>query len=320
MTSPNKKPASLSLDMDNLWCYQRSFGLAQWQQYPNFLPLVIPRIVDFLASRQLNITFFAIGQDASQAGNQPLYQSISAHHHEIANHSFHHQMDLHQASEAELEQEISAAQQAIFQASGQTPTGFRGPAFGQSPALLKTLFKLGFSYDASTLPNSVGALARWYHQKSMKTGTAKQDKQLYGSLEQAWQPLKPYYWQYQQQQLLEIPVTSMPLLRLPFHGTYLHYLADRSEKLALGYFKTALLLCRLRRIEPSFLLHCTDFIGYDDGIDLDYLPGMRRSCAQKMAFMHQVMGLFQQYFRPLSMRDYIAEMSAISAPGKEIKG
>ena len=38
--------ASLSLDLDNLWCYQRSFGIADWQGYPSFLEDIAGRPVE----------------------------------------------------------------------------------------------------------------------------------------------------------------------------------------------------------------------------------------------------------------------------------
>ena len=53
--------------------------------------------------------------------------------------------------------------------------------------------------------------------------------------------------------LLEIPVTTMPGVRTPIHMSYVLYLAQRSELVALRYsFATALRLCELRRHRAVF--------------------------------------------------------------------
>ena len=56
-----------------------------------------------------------------------------------------------------------------------------------------------------------------------------------------------------------LPVTTMPLFRVPIHFSYLLYLGGKSPALARLYWRTALRMCRLRRVEPSVLLHPLDF-------------------------------------------------------------
>lgn len=310
-----KKPvASISLDMDNLWCYQRSFGIVEWKNYDSFFSLVVPKILDFLQQHQLRITFFVIGKDADQPENKALLTSIAQQDHEIANHSYHHQVDLHQLSKEQILTELKNAHQAIHKACGKNPTGFRGPAFGVSPAMIEALSALNYRYDASTLPSSLGALARQYHQKRAYEDSKKEveDNALYGKLGGAWQPLTPYYWQCSDQKMLEIPVTTMPIFRFPFHGTYLNYIADYSETIALSYFRVTLKLCKFFKIKPSFLLHCTDFLGADDNIPLSYLPGMKRSTSKKMAFMHKVINIYKKEFQPETMANFVEQLDTIN--------
>ncbi len=78
-----------------------------------------------------------------------------------------------------------------------------------------------------------------------------------------------------------MPVTVMPVLRTPFHFSYLHYAAEKSALLARLYLRTSLQLCRLNRIEPSMLLHPLDFLGGDEEPDLAFFPGMKHSGAVK---------------------------------------
>jgi hypothetical protein len=307
---PGKPGATLSLDLDNLWCYQRSFGVETWQDYSSFLELAVPRILDLLDRLDLRVTFFIIGRDASQTLHQPLLAEIVRRGHEAGNHSYDHELTLHRWPRDRIRDEILRAEAAIEEATGQKPRGFRGPAFGLSSPLLEVLAELGYDYDASSCPNSLGLAARLYHRRhAAKLGTqANVMDSLYGSLKDCGQPLKPFCWTLSKGAMIEIPVTTLPLLRLPFHGTYLNYLAGFSPAVARGYFKTALGLCRLRGVSPSFLLHATDFLGGDDVSGLEYLPGMQRSGAEKIAFMTAVLETYRQTFHVQPIGAFVDEI------------
>ncbi len=316
MASSAAQPyATLSLDLDNLWCYQRSFGVEAWRDYPSFLELALPRILDFLDSLELKVTFFVIGRDATDPANRALLSEIALRGHEVGNHSFDHELELHRKPREAIVAEIQRAAEAIETATGQRPRGFRGPAFGLSSDLLEALESLGYDYDASTCPNSLGLVARlWHRSKASKIGNDENViASLYGSLKDARQSLKPYLWSLDNGALMEMPVTTLPLLRLPFHGTYLNYLADFSPALARGYFAAALRVCRLRGVAPSFLLHASDFLGADDPIPLQYLPGMKRGVDEKNEVMKQLLESYSAAFRVRTIGAYVDELKHVRA-------
>ena len=87
--------ASLSLDLDNEWCFMQTNGDSRWSEFPSYLPAVVPRILEFFASRDQKITFFIVGKDATIEENFEAIRSIADHGHEIGNHSFRHQPWLH---------------------------------------------------------------------------------------------------------------------------------------------------------------------------------------------------------------------------------
>src|SRR5262249_8483709 len=123
----SKPIASLSLDLDNKWSYLKTHGDRGWEQYPSYLDVVVPRFLEMLGSLDLRTTVFIVGQDAAIARNRSLLRSIAAAGHEIGNHSFHHEPWLHLYSPAEIEAEISTAEESIAAATGVVPSGFRGP-------------------------------------------------------------------------------------------------------------------------------------------------------------------------------------------------
>jgi len=98
--------------------------------------------------------------------------------------------------------------------------------------------------------------------------------QLFGSIADSWRSIRPYWWELPTGRLLEIPVTTMPLFRIPFHLSYILYLSTYSSALARVYWRTALALCRVARVSPSVLLHPLDFLGGDDVAELSFFPAM----------------------------------------------
>lgn len=312
-----RKPlASLSLDLDNQWSYMKTRGDAAWSAYPSYLDLVVPRFLDFLAERNLKITVFIVGEDAARASNHAALKAIAAAGHEVGNHSFRHEPWLHLYTPAELGQEIARAEEAIIAATGERPRGFRGPGFSLSRETLSVLHRRGYRYDASTFPTFLGPVARAYYFFAARLSRDQEEerKELFGNLSDGLRPLRPYQWQLDDGQLLELPVTTMPLFRLPFHVSYLIYLARFSPWLARTYFRIALDLCRLSRVEPSLLLHPLDFLGSDDGLaPLAFFPGMDVPAATKIGWLGDVIDDLARRFTVLPMR---AHVDAIEARAK----
>ncbi len=302
----SKMLASLSLDLDNKWSYMKTHGDAGWESFPSYLDLVVPRVLRVLEDRGLKITFFVVGQDAVLEENHAALRMLSDAGHEIGNHSFHHEPWLHLYSEQEICEEFTRAEEAIEQATGCRPRGFRGPGFSFSPAVLSELASRGYRYDASTFPTFLGPIARMYYffTANLSREERAERKQLFGNFREGFRPLRPYLWKNLPGEVLEIPVTTMPLLKIPIHVSYLLYLAQFSRPLALLYCRMAFSLCRVFRVEPSLLLHPLDFMGCDDDNDLAFFPAMRNPAEEKIDFVCQVLDLMQRQFEIIPMAEH----------------
>jgi hypothetical protein len=296
--------ASVSLDVDNLWSYMKTHGEPGWEEYPSYLDDFIPPVLEALDRAGLKITFFLVGLDAASAANRGVLRSITAAGHEVGNHSFHHEPWLHLYTRDQMESEIQRAEDAIGEATGQRPLGFRGPGFSWSRDLLEILQSRGYLYDASTLPTFLGPLARAYYFWTAKLTPEQraQRKTLFGSFKDGFRPVKPYHWELPQgRTLLEIPVTTIPVVKTPFHLSYLLYLSRFSEGLMVAYLRTALAACRATGTEPSFLLHPLDLLGGDHLPQLAFFPGMDLPSSRKIDLFLKVLRILGERFRPVSM-------------------
>ncbi len=298
--------ASLSLDLDNKWSYLKTQGLESWQSLPSYFDLVVPRILGLLARRDLTMTCFVVGQDAVLPKNHEPLSAIVAAGHEIGNHSFLHEPWLHEYTPTQLRDDFDRSEAAIGKLAGYRPIGFRGPGFSLSAGVLSELSRRGYAYDASTFPTFIGPLARAYFfaRSPLSGGQLDSRRKLYGSLRDGLRSLRAYDWKGFDHPLLEIPVTTFPLVRSPIHLTYLVYLSRWSEPLAMAYLQSALRACRWSGVAPSFLLHPTDFLGGDEEPDLSFFPGMDINANRKLAFVERVLDCLQRGYDCVPLRDH----------------
>lgn len=298
--------ASLSCDLDDKWSYMKTHGDPGWETLPSYLDIVVPRILRLLQERGLTATFFIVGQDAALAHNRAILRPISEARHEIGNHSFKHEPWLHLYSPQEIGEEIAMAEDAIEQATGQKPIGFRGPGYSLSEATVGELTRRGYAYDASTFPTFLTPLVRMYYfaTASFSAEEKRRRRALGGTLRDGLRSNRPYYWHVDGKQLCEIPVTTLPLLKMPMHMSYLFGLRGVSPRLALQYFDLGLRLCRLTHVEPSIVLHPTDVLGHDDGQGLTFIPGMGLPRAVKLAFVGEVLDKLSRAFSVVTLREH----------------
>ena len=299
----HKPLASLSLDLDNLWTYLKTHGEPGWESFPSYLHLIVPRFLAVFQQLDLKVTVFVVGQDAALVTNRAVLRSISDAGHEIGNHSYHHEPWLHLYSDQQIQEELIRAEEVISEATGQRPMGFRGPGFSHSEALLRTLAARGYEFDASSLPTFLGPLARTYYFFTSRLSPAERQrrKQLFGKFVEGFKPLRPYQRAWGNQRLWEIPVTVMPVFRLPIHLSYILYLGLYSTALALAYLRLSLWLCRVFRVSPSFLLHPLDFASVDDAPRLQFFPAMAMPISKKMKIVEKALRILRENFEVLPM-------------------
>lgn len=306
--------ASVSVDLDNKWAYLKTQGVGEWQNFPGYLSLVVPRMLREFESAGLNLTFFIVGKDAELPENQAALRSIADAGHEIANHSFMHEPWLHLYSPEELLRDFEKSEAAIIAATGECPIGFRGPGFSASPAVRQMLLARGYKYDASLFPTVLGPVARAYFKLNSKLPPEEKKKRsgLYGSFADSFRSLRPFEIE---PGLAEVPVTTMPVVRFPIHLSYLLFLAQYSEALARLYWSMAVALCRLCGIAPSLLLHPTDFLDGSDVPEMSFFPAMKIPAARKIALVRHTIASLQRHWAVGTMADHArcAQPAPISA-------
>lgn len=308
-----KTTASLSLDLDNKWSYMKTHGDAGWEKFPTYLDVIVPRSLEFLKQRNLNITYFIVGQDAAHEENHEALKQIADAKHEIGNHSFNHEPWLHLYSKSELETEFERTEEAIANFTDQKLVGFRGPGYSLSPTVLEVLAERGYEYDCSTLPTYIAPLARAYYffkSPEMSDDECEKRKKLFGKFSDGFQSLKPYKWQIGEKTVTEIPVTTLPIFKTPIHASYVIYLSTFSKALARNYWKTAVEMCRVTGTQLSLLLHPLDFLSGEDAPELKFFPAMNLPVEQKLKFVGEILEVFTEKFEVVNMLEHARRAAA----------
>lgn len=277
----------------------KSHGDPGWEKFPSYFDIFIPHVLEVLDSWNLKITFFIVGQDAALDKNRDVLKLITRKGHEVGNHSFHHDPWLHLYSKDQIKKEISKAEDYIFQVTSQKPIGFRGPGFTWSSKLIEALSELDYLYDTSTLPTYIGPLARMHYFKTsnLTEEEKKRRDRIYSSFRDGTRSVKPYRLQMPSgATLLEIPVTTMPITKTPFHFSYLLYLSRFSQILMSLYLNIAIAFCKMTKTEPTFLIHPLDLLGGDQVKNLAFFPGMDLSSDRKKQLFDKSIRTISKYF------------------------
>jgi peptidoglycan-N-acetylglucosamine deacetylase len=302
-----KPIASISLDLDDQWSYMKTHGDKEWQNYPSYYSIFVPHVLEVLRELEITITFFIVGRDALDNNNKEYLRLISAEGHDIGNHSFNHEVWIDGYDRDQFVEELEKAEQAIFEATGKRTNGFRAPGFSWSETILEVLYDRHYLYDASTLPTFIGPFARLYYfwRSDFTRAEKSKRKNLFGPFSEGFRRVKPYIFGLNSgKEILEIPVTTIPVIRTPFHMSYLLYLSQISPVLMRGYLYFAIFMCKMFRTHISFLLHPLDIIGGDKIKELVFFPGMSLNTKHKILIFKDVMRILKKNFILIDMNSH----------------
>ena len=128
--------------------------IAQWETLPSRLSDGVNRILDLCDRIGTKATFFVLGWVAETAPE--VVAEIARRGHEIACHSYRHQLAYTQTPEA-FEEDLIRALDLIEAAAGVRPTAYRAPGFSvtlKSTWVFDVLARNGIEIDASVFPSS----------------------------------------------------------------------------------------------------------------------------------------------------------------------
>ena len=279
----------ISIDLDEARCYCDIHGLdaPALRKSRAIHERALPRALRFCEEIGVTATWFAVGRDLEESpGASELLREAARRGGEVANHTYGHRYDLVALPAAELEAEVVRGGEAIREAVGVAPRGFRAPGYNVTAVLIERLTTLGYAYDSSVFP-----CPAYFAAKALaiagKSLSGRRSASLSGDPRMAMAPTGPYRvgkdgpWS-QGQGIAELPIAVVTLARLPFIGT----------SIAMAGPRGAVLLAK-QAAGLAFVnveLHGVDFADADgDGLGelKAHQPDLRIPLAKRLAALER---------------------------------
>jgi peptidoglycan/xylan/chitin deacetylase (PgdA/CDA1 family) len=287
----------VSVDLDELPHYFELHGLVAPPPGAAARTLVydvaLGRIDAFARALDLPLTLFAVGEDLRRTESAARLRVLAECGHAIENHSLEHRYDLTRLGRAEITRQIAGGAQAIEQAMGRRPTGFRAPGYTITDEVFDVLGELEVRFDSSVFPcpayyGAKAAVLAAQRLLGRRSAAILDTPRVLGAPTRPYRPGRPYH-RPGARGLVELPIQVTPGWRLPFIGTSL---ALAGPVLARSLARQ----CSKERF-VNLELHGLDFIDLRDAPDLRALakhqPELRRPVEERLLAIEEAVRLLR---------------------------
>ena len=171
----------------------------------------ISKLLEILTEYKVNATFFMTGTILE--GNRNIAYSLLEANHELAIHGYRHR--LWQGRNAERKKDIIRAIEVFEKIIGERPSGFRAPYFNVDEETLDFLDQNGIEYDSSLIPTFF---------------RIEFERIVFQPASYIRAPTVPYHPSNKniamngEMKIVEIPISVLPVLRLPISFGYFLFL------------------------------------------------------------------------------------------------
>lgn len=307
------KLGTIHVDMDSQELAAASLGYGNNDTAPDAYVKALDALLALFEDVGVKATLFVVGKDLNHPEIRRALSRAAGMGHELASHSLSHSFRFGELPDQEVHRELTTASRELAEISGCETVGFRAPGFTLSPKLIHILQECGYTYDSSLWATWFAGLARFI--VSMTT-RQKATKYMYGSWKGTRSPLLPYRVAPDRSLyspgagtdgIWEIPVSSLPLLRIPAHNTYI----NKADQFRLGYAYAGFAAVMYRALAP-FVCHLFHLFEFYDPVEtvLAKKLGLVHPLSRRIDVARKILRSLGAHFRFLPGRDIVRELSA----------
>ncbi|WP_373049502.1 polysaccharide deacetylase family protein [Vulgatibacter sp.] len=182
------------------------------------------RYAELLDRKGVPATFFTIGEDLEDGPSAMAIGELFRLGHELGTHGWSGDRDLAARPAGAIRDELERAAAALEGLGARKPAGFRSPGETISATLLGILEEQGYLYDASVNPSP----PLWLHRAARRrvhraeaAGERPDSPALLLAPREPYRPSPRDPYRRGSSKLVELPVATVPISRLPFSGAFL---------------------------------------------------------------------------------------------------
>jgi hypothetical protein len=301
-----KKYATIQIDVDGLWVIFQHFGLTLHKEEDILYNSALPRFLELFKAYNIKATFFVVGRDLYVPARVAFLQQAIEDGHEIANHTMTHTEGFSYKTKDEKIEEIATAEKLIESVLGKRPRGFRTPSNDVDEETLRILEDRGYLYDSSLMPTFYGPLLK--RIKFAKLKIKRKDNYL-GKWHYGLSPLTPYHpsptgiHKKGSMNIIEVPITTIPFLRFPFHTSFV--MATQSFGCGTFLFDFGFFLLKLCNIPYNFVFHTNELSDPIFHADLSRQFGLHLSLKTKQTLCEHVLSKVTQHYTCITTHELI---------------
>ncbi len=279
----------MQVDLDGSWTYNSYLGRHASPEHDDLFQEALPVLIELLENWRVPTTFFAVGRDLEVRWKQEIIRRASESGNEIANHSMNHVLGFRGLDGATKRTEIKRMADLCQEVIGVDPVGFRAPGFDVDGETLELLEEMGYDYDSSVIPTFAYPLVLaadkiWHGLRGERVPSWRHGPG-FGWFRCPGAPYFPSRGSYIRRgcprDILEVPVSTHPILKIPLHPAFTSVLGTR-------WFEAAWREIQGRDLPLVVLFHLKDFRSLiEDGDD--------RPCR----LANQVLRVVSSEFRPV---------------------
>jgi hypothetical protein len=306
MNAIPKKICTVQIDVDGLWVIFQHFGIDYKQNNDILYESALPRFLDLYETYNIKATLFVVGKDLLSNRKVDLLKRAIQKGHEIANHSMNHTEGFSYLSFQEKQREIIDAELIIQDKLGVLPKGFRTPSNDVDNDVLRILEERNYLYDSSLLPTFYGPFFKKFKLSSLKIRRKDHylGKPIYGFAPfSSYHPSTEAVWKKGKMKITEVPITTMPFLRMPFHMSF--NFAAYHFGLGNALFNLGYSFFNLTSLPLNFVFHTNEL---SDPIFLETIKrqfGLDFPLKTKLKICNHVLTAIKNNFNIVTTQEYV---------------
>lgn len=305
--SKGRPAGTIQVDVDGLWVWQQLLGEPMRLEQDELFDVAITRLLDLFRQYDIRATFFVNGLDLEVPSKRAVIQRVAGEGHEIASHGQTHAYLTGMPSAGQAV-EVHRSAALIERAIGHPPSGFRSPGFSVDAVTLDLLEQAGYRYDSSVFSASLAGWVRMAY-RLISGGKQMARHRLAFSFRTPIAPYRPHAgdpYCAGDRPILEVPVTVVPCMRLPFHFSY-------TVLGGAGYFEWGLRQLVARRVPINYVFHLVDVVqpSYEP---LRRVIGVNIPVTRKLSLIRRVLEALHASYRLTTTDELVCELAGEPEP------
>jgi hypothetical protein len=305
------KLAGLSFDVDSVASHLEGYGFSRPPDDGAAYTVAIPRILDLLARTGARATFFLIGNEAR--GHPEAIARLTGEGHEVASHSMTHKVPFHDLDPDSRGIELGGSKALLEDLTGQEVIGFRAPSWDTGPWLAEELVAAGYRYDGSAYPSILLPFLRAAVRRRGNGSNPRLNAPVWYTV---FGPAGLHRIATDRGSLVEVPMCTIPWLRLPYYHTLRFAGPDRLFRLIRQLAHSS--------CEPVwYQFHAVDFLSLaNDRLDrrIACHPGMQVSLDRKLELAAEAIRSLSEGRTVVPLRELIMHRFSPFAPSLVLAG